>query len=461
VAQAVAYFAGFETGDASELNAIGTGASVQSSIVRTGGYAFACGTTATQITSATFFTATQMAVRLYLYMVTAPSGGFINLFIEKGAVNRCSVALTTSATLQVRDTSATMGLSTTTGNTVLTPNQWHLIDFVFDLAAGGIVGVWLDGVSEISTTHTSDVTASPTKQAFLVNMASSGAVLYVDDLRIDTGGVTPIGAGACLARQGKAGTPTYDAWTKSGQATAALCWSETPFGIANNCSSSTSGAAQTMLVAPFSLGNATINACKTAVIAKRGVATSPSIRRRIGGSDTDTLVTLTAADKYFDDGIWTTTSANLDTAEIGMVKAANTSLTTVEDAWLIVDYTPGAQFSSVDGPRAHKAQRQHDKIVAWWRQYEELLARQQAVAEAQKRAKAERKPVSAPSARPAVANAHAAILAAQIAKSEADIEAAQERAQAALKAARAALVKAERALIDIEEENAAIVLLLA
>ena len=107
-----------------------------------------------------------------------------------------------------------------------------------------------------------------------------------------------------------------------------------------------------MIVAPFSKvqagygaqcigANDKINACKTALIGKRATSGNPLIRRRIGGSNTDTAKAMTASDAYYDDGIWTTTNANLDTAEAGCVKAADVNLTTIEDVWIMVDYSPG------------------------------------------------------------------------------------------------------------------------
>lgn len=165
------------------------------------------------------------------------------------------------------------------------------------------------------------------------------------------------GPGYSIARQGVAGTPTYDAWTKNGAATAALCWSETPFSATKNCSNIGLGNAQTMLVGSFnSAGSApegsglissidTINAGKTAMIAKSTVSGNLSIRRRVAGSDTDTVKAITTADAYYDDGIWTPTFTNLTagTTEIGAVDTVAAVTDTVEDMWLIVDYTQGPQ----------------------------------------------------------------------------------------------------------------------
>lgn len=195
---------------------------------------------------------------------------------------------------------------------------------------------------------------------------------WTDDVAI--GDNSYIGPGYCIARQGQTGTPTNDAWTKNGLSTSALCWSETPFNATDNCSSNVSGAAQTMLVADFSVaGSATegvgilraqdnLNACKAAMICKCSAGSALKIRRRVGGVNTDftpqgnpattdsysdTVGALIApvftAGTYFSPNTapFTDNSANLDNYEIGAVKQANTNTDTVEDMWMMIDYTPG------------------------------------------------------------------------------------------------------------------------
>lgn len=219
-------------------------------------------------------------------------------------------------------------------------------------AAGGAIKVWVDGTLDINITHTTDVTATPIDN-FTLNGAATPNEYFFDDIRIDTGTLTPPGAGQIIARQGLTGAPTNNAWTKTGAATSALCWSDTPFSTATNCNSATSAAAQTMLVEKFSITQTghgtqvvgagdTVNAAKTAVIAKEATAGGGSIRRRVNGTDTDTAKSPATTDAYLDDGIWTTTVANLDLLEAGYVKSADANLTTVEDVWVIVDYTPAA-----------------------------------------------------------------------------------------------------------------------
>lgn len=255
--------------------------------------------------------------------------------------------------LEVFDGGATLGLTTTAGTASFNTGQWYRIELALDLAASGVVKIWVDGVLDINATHTNDVSASLTGN-YQVRGAANPNEYFWDDIRIDTASLTPPGAGQIIARQGVAGTPTYDTWTKTGLATAALCWSETPFSATNNCNSSTSAAKQTMNVAPFSstqsghgtqvVGSGdTINAVKVAMIAKTasGDATG-QILRRVNGTDTGTTFTDTASDAYYEQAIFTTTPANLDLMEAGCIHGNNTRLTNVEDVWVIVDYTPSA-----------------------------------------------------------------------------------------------------------------------
>jgi hypothetical protein len=349
--QAVAFICGFETGDGSEIQTLGSTSAIQSSTVRTGNYADQVAAIGSQLTGNAFLAATQSVIRGYLQVPALP-GAPTSLITESTAgTNRLRLRFNASNNLQITDLGVTLGLTTTAGTATFNTGQWYRIEMALDLAASGVVKVWVDGTLDISVTHTNDVSASLTG-AYTIHGAASPNQYFWDDMRIDKGGVAAIGAGQCIARQGKAGAPAFDTWTKTGLATAALCWSETPFSATNNCNSAVSAAKQTMLVEKFSITQSghgsqvvgssdTVNACKTAFIMNTvsGDATG-AIIRIINGAETDTIVTDTASDKYLDDGIWTTTAANLDLLEAGVKHGNNTRLTTVEDGWVIVDYTP-------------------------------------------------------------------------------------------------------------------------
>lgn len=360
MAQVVRYICGFETGDGSEVSSLGANSNVQSVTVRTGAYALAAGPGGCTLNATGFLASTQTVIRSYVQIPALP-GANAKIIQEAGSSGGARLILRFNASnkLQVLDNGVTLGLATTAGTASLVANRWYRIELALDLAAGGVVKAWVDGVLDISVTHTSDVSALPTSHFVLFGAAVSPGQYLHEDVRIDTGGLTPIGAGQCIARQGLTGTPTYDTWTKTGAATSALCWSDTPFNATKNCNSAVSAAKQTMLVEKFSItqtghgsqvvgASDTVNAVKTAMIVKTvsGDATG-QILRRVNGVDTGTTFTDTAADVYHDDGIWTTTPANLDLLEAGAIHGNNTRVTTVEDVWVIVDFTYAPAAGSI------------------------------------------------------------------------------------------------------------------
>ncbi len=352
--QAVSYFSGFETGDGSEVSTLGAGNSVQNTIFRSGAYALKASGTACQLV--TGLSATQTSGRFYFY---APAGTFTSnsFFLEVPSRLQIRFASGSTPKITMSDAGSSLGLTLATGITNMTGDTWHLIEFVYDLAAGGVVQLWADGVLQINTTHTSNVAGTPTTGWNAAGAANPNEKYY-DDVLIATGGLTRIGRGACIARQGTTGTPTYNAWTKNGAATAALCWSDTPFSTATNCTANVAATAQTMLVSPFSAtqtghgGEVTypkdiINACKVGLVGKTAVNGNITIRRRVGGADTDVSVALTTGDTYKQTTLFTDTVANLDAYEIGVVNPLVATLETIEDMWMMIDYVPnGAGISS-------------------------------------------------------------------------------------------------------------------
>jgi len=249
-------------------------------------------------------------------------------------------------------------------NIAITANQriWIELQQVIS-ATVGVYELRVNGV--VVATASAQNTGTTNIDRVLVGIAnaysnwSSGSAWFDDVIIRDDQYSGPV---YVIARQGVAGTPTYDAWTKNGAATAALCWSNTPFTTGTNCSNAVLNNVQTMLIGSFgSAGSAqegtgtilsidTIVAAKTAIIAKASIGgTNTSIRRRVGGVDTSTGITTTTADKYFDDGIWTPTFTNLTdgTLEAGAVDTLGALTDTVEDVWVHVAYSPG-------GPAAPK-----------------------------------------------------------------------------------------------------------
>ncbi len=335
----VAYFTGFETGDTSELNSIG-GGTVQSTIVRSGAYALKESSISTLVTG---LAATQTSIRVYIYFTSIPAGFPILLdALDSGSANVFNSVIAGNGTLL-----ASGGGTSNAAGTHALKIGWNLLEYAFDVAAGGVLKSWVNGVLDINTTHPN---LTNNIDRWRVNGAANPNEVYYDDIRIDTGTVTNPGAGAVIARQGASGAVANDLWTKNGAATAALCWSDTPFATGTNCSDNVNGDAQTMVVANFSntqaghgnevlRSNFTVNACKVCMIAKSASAGNITIRYR-RGSVTDNTVAITTADAYYEAPYFTDPPySNLDNAQIGVVNAQVATLQTVEDMWLMVDFT--------------------------------------------------------------------------------------------------------------------------
>lgn len=348
MAQAVAYFTGFETGDTSEV-APTSAPTVQSTTVRTGGYAMklaAAGSASFTYPIGGGLASTNTVWRGYFR--TTAAGNTTGFVVALLAVDQnTGIKITFNASRQLVLTSSNSG-ETATGTTVLAVNTWYRLEVTYDSSTGlGAAAVYVNGNLDSTITETNGI---PVTIDLCQHVRDSGADFFFDDIRVDTGGLALIGDGATIARQGIAGTPTYNAWTKNGAATAALCWSDTPFAAATNCSDAVLNDAQTMAVGLFSAdpsravegpnylaAGVTINAVKVAMVAKTASAGSISIRRRQGGVDTDTVKTLTTADAYYQSEIFTDTQANLDSYEIGVKNGHAATSETVEDMWMMVE----------------------------------------------------------------------------------------------------------------------------
>lgn len=359
----IAYFTGFETAGATEISTLAAGASIQGTTVRTGGYALKQAATLSTITTGAF-SSTQTVFRFYFRVPTLPGADTI-FFRTLPSTSRFEVDLTSGGNVKAIDTAGLLGFSTATGTAVLAINTWYRIEVAVDLAASGVIKVWVDGVLDISTTHTTDKTANPTVGMIVVGAANPNEYFF-DDIRIDTGTLTAIGAGQCIARQPiTGGTPTYDTWTKSSGTDAGALWDNTPFDTTDFCSSATAANAQTAVLSSFgstqsghgteTLGSGdTINASKIALVGKTSSITTDgadSIRRRVAAADTDVAVAVySVSDDYRDTGIITgLTYTNLTAAstEMGAVHGTGVRTHTVEDMWWMIDYTPVAVVGGV------------------------------------------------------------------------------------------------------------------
>jgi hypothetical protein len=249
--------------------------------------------------------------------------------------------------VEFQDATFTTLISSTFAAASFKPETWHSFQFDITNGTSSPAQVWVDGKS-IGTTSTGNFLASTWYGHALYVTPDATLWFDVDDYILDTASLP--GVGGQIARQGLTGTPTYNAWTKNGAATSALCWSNTPFTTGTNCSDSVLNDAQTMLVAPFNVPsagdgpgftavNCVVNGCKVAMISKTASAGNITIRRRVGGADTDATVAITTTDGYDETPVFTDTITNINSYEIGVVNAQTATLQTVEDMWMMVDYT--------------------------------------------------------------------------------------------------------------------------
>jgi hypothetical protein len=250
-----------------------------------------------------------------------------------------------------------------TGADSVSLTDWNLLEVKLtrDTTVGGME-IFLNGVQQVSdfTHSTTSGTSLTTTTLFFGNdldqpgTNQSGIDIWWDDMAFATGS-TYIGAGQCVAIQGKAGTPTYDAWTKNGGATSAAdAWSETPWSGTKNCSDNVVSDRQTMLLDDAAVtskipSGSVINGAMLLAVAKIVTSGNFKLTHRISGVDTDSATkVLSTTDTMEPNGVngdsmdvFTPSYADLTsgTMEIGAV-SNSTNTATVEDMWLMVDFTP-------------------------------------------------------------------------------------------------------------------------
>jgi hypothetical protein len=350
------WFSGAESGDITEF-AGGQGAGtpvVQTTTKRSGAYALKC-PSGSQATARVNFGAAAADVfcRFYLFIASNPSVKTRVWQTGGAGSNQFDLNLKTDGVLEF----AYNGTVESTGSTPVTLSAWNLIEihFVRSATVGGMECLLNAGL-EFSRFNL-DTGAGPGNNALFRfgPRDGGGQDVYYDDMAVATGAY--IGPGQCVAVQGKSGTPTYDAWTKNGAADAFGCWSQTPFDASKNCSDTLTNDKQTMLVDDAALTAAigaadAINGAMVVMVAKCASSNiNVQIMRRIGGADTFSAnKVLSTADRFHPGGvvlgntstmdIFTDTRANLAAAEIGVRDQNSSILATVEDVWLMVDFTP-------------------------------------------------------------------------------------------------------------------------
>jgi hypothetical protein len=235
-------------------------------------------------------------------------------------------------------------------------DEWLLIEtHIVRHATAGVMQLKLNGTMVEDHSGLALGTVNPDSfnvgsQAFTDGGGTT--TLYVDDAACSLTGW--IGPGKSIVRSPASGTPQYDAWTKSTGSDAYALWNDTPFNAGDYCVGDTNNTQQTAHIAAFDATQSghgsdtiaaadTINAVKVGMVAKRsnGGATTHEIRRRVNSVDTDTAISLTTADLYYEEGTyWTDTLTNLNGMEAGGDRGSGGRDFQIEDLWVFVDYSP-------------------------------------------------------------------------------------------------------------------------
>jgi hypothetical protein len=331
----------FNGADVGAVESVASGGIVDSANPFTGQYAFRVDGATTWVTSTSWQNATvtalsQTAVSGYF---SRASGNLFTLATNQG-VEIVSVGYDAERRIQISGGT----VPTTTGPTVQ-PTGFQRVSIAHSNAVGGAVKVWVNGVLEIDIVRATSGSATGA-----VN--SSGSVsdpVWVDNL-IVTNSITDPGDVRIIARQGRIGTPTNDAFTKAPAGSAIhTVWSDTPVNTATNATSSAANAAQTMLVGEFGSGADAITSSdkvlgvRQVIHASRGGGGGLDVswRRIVNGQTTDTLQGALASGNTYYQYYWPVnlTLSDLSTAEMGLVRGNGTSqATTVHDMWLVVAY---------------------------------------------------------------------------------------------------------------------------
>jgi hypothetical protein len=235
------------------------------------------------------------------------------------------------------------------GSTTLSTGTWYVVEVFTDASGNTKVRVYADG----SPAGADELTCSSTAQSGtfilgkVVNRNGNTVSFDYDDVRVkDTSPSTYLGDGKNILVKGNSTTPTYDAFTKTSSLRIDQVWNDTPFSATNNASSSANAdTKQTIKHNATGIGASdTINTVATKLVAKKGISgTAVTVEElhRVGGSDATSSITLGTSDTLFQ-AFWPSIPSltDLDASEVGVFRhVGGTISTTVEDAWLEVDYS--------------------------------------------------------------------------------------------------------------------------
>ena len=349
------WLGGAETGSISETATPGGGCSVQTANVRTGAYAYRCTSTNAFFDFIIYSKAT-MFFRFYAYILANPAATNTFFQLINGSTGLLTLRLTSTGKVQlILGASAGTVLATSTNSIPL--NTWFRIEvkIICGTSSNGTLEVKIYDASENlleTLTSTGKTTAAATVTGAGYGFRTAAQQIDFDDIAEDDAAYCS--AGRIIVRQPKTGTPTYNAWTKTGTDP---YWADTPFNTANRATSVNSGipSRQTKLISAFdttqtghgnqTIGvNDTINAAGIYYVAKRGTGTAATYAMNFIYNSvlTENAVLLITSDDYYYSHITSSlTLALLNSMQAGGKQTtAGSVLMTIEDLWVIVDYKP-------------------------------------------------------------------------------------------------------------------------
>lgn len=284
---ALDHFGGFETGDFADITTFTGAPSIVTTQKKTGTYGLRMEPNATRetvqvaIASATSRTlsfwfrievsvapATQAQTALASVRSTAgTSGGIIMIRVN------------TDSTVELA--SGRYGEGTTTERIVssfvqIDRDTWHLVELLcVSHASAGRIAWRLNGVQQDDSGTTLNTGGGNLVQMNLRCSTTASTANWDFDnwaVRDDT---TYPGDHRVILRKVKSGSPTYNAFTKTGGTNASDVWSDIPFDATDNAKSTAADQAQTALVEDAAAGTDaiasadTINGCRVAMVAKK------------------------------------------------------------------------------------------------------------------------------------------------------------------------------------------------
>lgn len=180
-------YAGFT--DVNQIKFLGSGCTIQTTHPGKNGFSLKQGGVAdSTLINGLSFTQGSLRVRVFI-----PATVTNQTFLIENASSRLECRIN-NGFVGVIDASpgATLGLTPTNGTIPITAGTYFRLELVYDLAAGGVVKTWINGVPDINITHTSDVSATPT-DSWRTFAPASPNEWYFADVEIDAGTLTPTG----------------------------------------------------------------------------------------------------------------------------------------------------------------------------------------------------------------------------------------------------------------------------